>query len=162
MWNWKEVLYDGYYTHHYSWDWPSVTWSKSVLIFGRKMGPDNANPSITLSCPLNLSPSAAFWNVCWFLSFSLPFSFSSLFQETYFSFICLLSRKFWCLLIMLATEHSAVCKFDPQLRFCSSKDVQCVSKAGTLVAYMYTKTLNLKVKQNHTIMIWHSKEKWMV
>lgn len=97
-----------------------------------------------------------------------PSLFLSLFQVcsrklTAVSSISCHINKFWYLLIMLTSEHPAVCKFDLQLRFCSSKDVKCEGcEAGTLVTHTYTKTLNWKVKQNHTIMIWHSKEKWMV
>lgn len=141
----KEVLYNGYNTPHYSWEFCGTATGlllpeTNLFIFGRKMGPDNANPSTTLGCPLNLLPSAALSNVCCLLYSSFLF-FKSVLGNLFCFHLPLLSCKFWCLVIMLTTEHSAVCKFDLQLRFCSSKDVKCVSKAGKLVSQIYTKIL---------------------
>lgn len=71
-------------------DFCNFTSLKAVIMFGRKMGSGNADPSTSLGYTLNLSLCKTLCCLfkCLFVSFlpfALPFSFSGLLQETVIS-----------------------------------------------------------------------------
>lgn len=137
--DWKEVLYNGCYIHHYSWEFCGTTTglllpeTSLCSYLGGKWDQTMLTPPALQVTLKTFHPLQLFQMFVGYF----PSLFLSLFQVcsrklTAVSSISCHINKFWYLLIMLTSEHPAVCKFDLQLRFCSSKDVKCEGcEAGT-------------------------------